>query len=546
MKIFIILVALMILVLPMYSDTYIPAGQVSGNWSLLDSPFYVEGEINIPAGETLTIESGVEVIFNGHYKFLIYGYLEANGNEDEQITFTAANPLTGWHGLRFFNATPNSELSYCTIQHGYANGPGSDDEGGGVYCYNSDPVFNHCTVTMNSSEQYGGGMEFVESSPSITDCEITNNGAYCETGISFYSNCGGTVKNCLISNNTATTYTAGIHCSIGCDELVITHCVFSDNSSETSGGALFIELSNTTVEYCTFTGNSAGIRGGAIRIKDSENVLIERCIINGNNSGYGGGIAILNSNPEIINCTITGNTGGNGNGGNLYCDATSMCLVNSIVEGALNGGGIDFNAPVNIEISYCDFWNNLDNDQSYDFLGNVPEGLGDIVGENNNGDPSDSFSNIFLNPMFLNEMDDDFNLTENSPCIDAGSPDYPPDPWPPDDVYCDIGRFYYEGDGNDDPVIESSIILKQNSPNPFNPTTVISYQLSEVSKVMLSVYNLKGQWIKTLVNEEKTAGEYSVIWDGKDRNNITVPSGIYFYNLKTDYSENTRKMILMK
>ncbi len=79
-----------------------------------------------------------------------------------------------------------------------------------------------------------------------------------------------------------------------------------------------------------------------------------------------------------------------------------------------------------------------------------------------------------------------------------------------------------------------SFSLEQNFPNPFNPSTLINYHISGVSLVIIKVYNLLGNEVKTLVNEEKPGGEYSVVWNGKDINGNNEPSGIYFYSLRAD------------
>ena len=75
--------------------------------------------------------------------------------------------------------------------------------------------------------------------------------------------------------------------------------------------------------------------------------------------------------------------------------------------------------------------------------------------------------------------------------------------------------------------------LSQNYPNPFNPLTTIRYQIPEDGKVVLGIYNLLGQPIKTLVDAEQEAGYYQVEWDGKDAEGSRIGSGIYFYRFKT-------------
>ncbi len=83
--------------------------------------------------------------------------------------------------------------------------------------------------------------------------------------------------------------------------------------------------------------------------------------------------------------------------------------------------------------------------------------------------------------------------------------------------------------------------LDQNYPNPFNPTTAINYQLSEISKVELKVFDILGKEISTLVNEIQNAGIYKVIFDASN-----LPSGIYFYKIQTDKFSETKKMIFIK
>jgi len=92
----------------------------------------------------------------------------------------------------------------------------------------------------------------------------------------------------------------------------------------------------------------------------------------------------------------------------------------------------------------------------------------------------------------------------------------------------------------------SAFSLHQNYPNPFNQQTAIRYRLSAFCNVKLEIYNTLGQFISTLVNEEKQTGEYKVIWNGKDSSGIDVPSGIYFYRLKAGEFTDVKKMILLR
>jgi len=88
--------------------------------------------------------------------------------------------------------------------------------------------------------------------------------------------------------------------------------------------------------------------------------------------------------------------------------------------------------------------------------------------------------------------------------------------------------------------------LHQNHPNPFNPSTTISYSLAEASEVKLVVYNITGQVVATLLDDYREAGEHSVVWDGNDESGRHVSSGIYFYTIRAGQFTDSRKMILMK
>ncbi|MCK4654823.1 MAG: T9SS type A sorting domain-containing protein, partial [Candidatus Cloacimonetes bacterium] len=88
--------------------------------------------------------------------------------------------------------------------------------------------------------------------------------------------------------------------------------------------------------------------------------------------------------------------------------------------------------------------------------------------------------------------------------------------------------------------------LEGNYPNPFNPETVIKYQISNDYKIKLHIFNIKGQLVKTLINEIKEKGYHTAVWDGSDDNSKPVSSGIYLYKLQVGKSTFIKKMLLLK
>ena len=86
----------------------------------------------------------------------------------------------------------------------------------------------------------------------------------------------------------------------------------------------------------------------------------------------------------------------------------------------------------------------------------------------------------------------------------------------------------------------------RNYPNPFNPETTISYNVAKEGKVLVEIYNIKGQKVKTLFNNISTAGQHSILWKGENDQNQKVGSGIYFLRLKTEKSDLKKKIMLIK
>ncbi len=109
--------------------------------------------------------------------------------------------------------------------------------------------------------------------------------------------------------------------------------------------------------------------------------------------------------------------------------------------------------------------------------------------------------------------------------------------------------FVYDplsGVDDDEDIIPSRTLLSQNFPNPFNPTTQIEYALKSNTYVRLVVTDLLGREVAVLVDREQSAGEHSVVWNGRGKFGNTVASGPYFYHLVTARQSLSRKMMLLK
>ena len=97
-----------------------------------------------------------------------------------------------------------------------------------------------------------------------------------------------------------------------------------------------------------------------------------------------------------------------------------------------------------------------------------------------------------------------------------------------------------------DLVPDARVHLAQNQPNPFNPSTTITYRLPRPMLVSLVIYDAAGRKVRSLVHERQDAGEQNVRWDGRDESGRQVSSGVYLYELQAGGEVSSRKMSLVR
>ena len=99
---------------------------------------------------------------------------------------------------------------------------------------------------------------------------------------------------------------------------------------------------------------------------------------------------------------------------------------------------------------------------------------------------------------------------------------------------------------NNESIIPSEFALEQNFPNPFNPDTKITYDIAHAGPISIVVYDILGRKILDLVNEYKSPGKYTIVWNGNDIAGNPMGSGVYLYQLKTNTFTMTKKMVLSR
>ena len=531
MKIFLI-VFIICLCSILLTDTTIPGGDVFGIWTVEGSPYLIFDEISIPNGESLIIEPGSVVEFQGHYKFNVQGQILATGTQQDSIFFIAADPSEGWHGLRFIDTSSDNDSSmikYCSIKHGKGIGDDEFDSfGGALFIKNFDKLeISHSTISENSAVM-GAGINCYNSSPLIDNNLISNNfaleiepGSGSGSGIFASYNSSPIISNNVIRNNVAYSAPA-LRC---CSNSLIINNQIEDNFGIMSAGIL-INSGNSILINNLISNNSADFWAGGIDCEHGASpTIINNTIVN-NSAVYGGGLMCsAEASPQLYNNILWGNQASAGNQVYLYDQTSCPDFFNCNIE-----GGID------------DF-------ESYEVM--------TFDGEYVNCIDSD--------PLFSESEDYPFSLSEISPCIDVGTSDTTGLNLPIFDIIgnyriwdgdndgvatIDIGAYEYGA-----PLVGTSeniehfpyFVLNQNYPNPFNPSTTISFISTKKSYINLSIFNIKGQMINTLAKGTYDIGYHSFEWDGKDQNYNDVSSGIYFYKLTINNEiEHVMKCLMVK
>ncbi len=354
--------------------------------------------------------------------------------------------------------------------------------------------------------------------------ENSGNGIYCN-----YSS--PIIRDNTISDNTD----GGIFCAWYSHPEILYNIIISNRASSKGGGIGCFIVSSPTISNNTISGNSA-IEGGGICSGTASKPKIINNIISGNlASGYearGGGICCWYSSPIISNNTIYGNlvAGLDARGSAIYCDDASPTAENCIIAFNLGAdvfsGAFDCSGNSEPRLTCCDVYGNVSGGFGADWVRCIE-------------DQADSNGNFWADPLFCDTANGDFHIDTLSPCA-------------PESNSCgiligalDVGCVP-TGIPIDNDVLPSEFALSQNYPNPFNPSTIIEYSIPLRANVTITVYNLLGQVVATLVDRVQQAGTHSVIWEGTDVEGKPVSSGIYFYRIEAGSLTIAKKMVFLK
>jgi FlgD Ig-like domain len=492
----------------------------------------------------------------------------------------------------------NINIDGINFEHGNA------DYGAALYLetVSANVTINGCTFNDNSANIVCGGLNIYSETGDtfVMNCEFYRNSSPNATGYPFGTAGGlfvqtvgeGTeifVDSCIFEENTAERDGAGamLYPTSINSTVIVDSCTFNNNTATEFGGGCWIRCpgGSSTIQYMNnmVTNNSAaetGSGGGTYIEIESGAIDFYDNIHTGNNAAWQGGalwISNIDGTIDLHDNHFTDNSSAESGGAiNIYLENGTSTIHHNIInenESIVSGGGLGISTSTGFLNTFSNtFFSNIADDggdiylyfedpaSSSSFSNNILydssipalsfSGAYSVVAtysdiEGGSGEPWFGLGCIELDPLFSNSLNGDFNLTVDSPCIDAGDPSSPLDP---DGTVADMGALYFDQNvGIENPEIQSAVYSLSNYPNPFNPTTTIEFSIQNKSQINLSIYNIKGQQIKTLVQNEYKEGSHSISWNGDDESGKSVSSGIYYYKLNVNGKTTAvKKCLLLK
>lgn len=345
-------------------------GNVNGTWTK-GNTYRVTGNIIVPSGQTLTIEEGVEVKFDGYYSLIVDGTLLANGSANNYVKFTSnkTSPTNkDWNQI-VINSTGTSKIDYSIIEYGKIK----NDDNIGLLNVNGNLILTNSIIRYSEQSAIS-----IRNAGNLT---VKNNKIYnCAYGFSVY-----TTGKVIIENNE-----------------IYNHIWIGINIYQASTSSIF---KSNTIHDCIYQG-----------IQSIEfNYKIERNLI----FNTGTGIFVTYGQPTIINNTIIFNQHGIG----LYDNPsiTPNPIINSnIISNNSNYAIYSSGTYKPLSVSYNLFYNN-----GLGIGNKLPIGVGTIITTNKNNTPADAYYNIFVSPEFESTIstEDAFcTLKSDSPAVNAGDP----------------------------------------------------------------------------------------------------------------------------
>lgn len=358
-----VILALLLLSASYLRATDIPGGNISGVWTSENNPYIIQGDIRVAENESLLIEPGVEVRFNGGYKLSILGNFHAQGAADNPVTFTSNTGANVWRGVRLDSLAVSSDsarFEHCAIEKMLQQG---------IFILKDRVRFDHCTIRDNQS-LYIGSIYVALSNPVITNCHFENNNtsSQSEGGAMYIWDASPLIANNTFINNSA-TYSGGAisiyRGNVATQPQIINNRF--ENNQAASGGAIVIHSNCVPLmEGNEFIGNSASYDGGAIwagYVLAGEIQFTNNRFENNTANSDGGALYFVEVRAKFMNTLWQGNSC-TSQGGAFYADDYAQLVIEDsqfIGNEGNQSGGLYINDHTSLDMNRCEFLNNTGN-----------------------------------------------------------------------------------------------------------------------------------------------------------------------------------------
>ena len=469
---------------PAAADTYI-RGEISGYLIPVNSPYYVIGDITVPDTLSLTIESGVHVIFLGDYLFTVYGFVSALGDSQRDGRIYIGNDSSSWRGIRFDQCSNRSSLINCDIIGARV----------GIDCIQSGMTIWGCNIEAKNTAINCDG-----SSP-----DISNNYRISVVG-----------SNEVNDRLTVIALYNGSSPKISNNRLI--QCV-TESYNDVYG--IYVRDYSAPFIKENWIEVSSYLRAHAIDAYDISKLNLKSNIIR------------VSARQEMLGIVAEDASGVNVHNNDIH-------LYGSCQQDAI---GIKIGVDARVTIINNVILGNGVSIGVQNQLGEIGESSGYNLfyqhSQSQKGIWTDFDSLNFVNkdPQFV-DAGFDYHLRPNSPCIDKGYPGWTD----PDGTVSDIGRYYYlQPPVNVNPIeIAQNLSLINAYPNPFNGSVTISYSLIRTGRAVVDMFDLKGRLVSEIWSGNPDAGSNSITWDAQG-----LAGGEYIVRLKADSETKYMRIVYL-
>ncbi len=471
---------------------------------------YITDNVFVQTGDSLVFPEGSVVLFTGHFIIEVKGRIVARGSAQNPVLFTIndtagfANPQLprgAWNGFHFTETTMESDSSIFT------------------YC-----DFSYTKALGDSLSKFGGVFNIRSFNKiRIQNCGFYNNYAWHWGGAIFGEYADIKLENCIFEHNVCgqagPPYGYGGAVCFRHSEPSVNRCAFIDNQSTGIGGGVSFEYSDADLIGNLFLDNQSGL-GGALGYMRSEPTkpLSNNIFVHNGSVFFGEAIACIRSNPFFLHNTIINNEN-DSYGGVFYCnDSATPTVANSILYNDIVPAGYEVYIWDNISLPIfinCD----------------IRGGKEAFGGTGSAGYTAAYVGNIDAIPQLIDFGQFYGMITEESPCVDAGTSNFSGTGYPSTDfrgyprisgLAPDMGAFEYKSDLGIIGTKNTSKLLCY--PNPFDDFVKIYFPDRINAEHLIQIFSING---RKIFEQTISSGIDEFIWNGQDLSGNMIKKGIY-------------------